>query len=93
MHKFIDYNNIDLSGVKELIKVLNEEGYISTSPKVSEDNLMDLEYKNALDKLYNKRVYLTLEELLITLSMAFSNEKFLEDLEKIILFNFKNKIY
>jgi hypothetical protein len=23
---------------------------------------MDLEYKNALDKLYNKRVYLTLEE-------------------------------
>jgi len=52
MHKFIDYNNIDLSGVKELIKVLNEEGYISTSPKVSEDNLMDLEYKNALDKLY-----------------------------------------
>lgn len=62
MHKFIDYNNIDLSGVKELIKVLNEEGYISTSPKVNEDNLMDLEYKNALDKLYNKRVYLTLEE-------------------------------
>ena len=62
MHKFIDYNNIDLSGVKELIKVLNEEGYISTSPKVSEDNLMDLEFKNALDKLYNKRVYLTLEE-------------------------------
>jgi hypothetical protein len=23
---------------------------------------MDLEYKNALDKLYSKRVYLTLEE-------------------------------
>jgi hypothetical protein len=72
MPEFRNYVDIDPSDyvwecskseIKELIEVLNEKGYISTSSGViGEDNLMDLEYKNALDKLYSKRVYLTLEE-------------------------------
>lgn len=49
--------------IKELIEILEEDGYLPKKDgTVGEDNLLDIEYKNALDKLYNRRIYLTLEE-------------------------------
>lgn len=49
--------------IKELIEILEEDGYLPKKGEtVGEDNLLDIEYKNALDKLYTRRIYLTLEE-------------------------------
>lgn len=49
--------------IKELIQILEEDGYLPRKGEtVEEDNLLDIEYKNALDKLYTRRIYLTLEE-------------------------------
>lgn len=52
--------------IKELIQVLKDEGHLSGPFRVSqagqEDNLMDITYENALGKLQDKRIYLTLEE-------------------------------
>jgi hypothetical protein len=49
--------------IQRMIKILRKEGYLSPNDGVpGEDNLLDIEYKNALDKLYNRRIYLTLEE-------------------------------
>ena len=49
--------------IKQMVKILRKEGYLSPDEGVpGEDNLLDIEYKNALDKLYNRRIYLTLEE-------------------------------
>ena len=49
--------------IQKLIKKLIEYGYLT--PELSPykgNNLMDDDYTNALDKLYTKRLYLTLEE-------------------------------
>lgn len=49
--------------IKELIEILEEDGYLPKKAEtVGKDNLLDIEYKNALDKLYTQRIYLTLEE-------------------------------
>jgi hypothetical protein len=49
--------------IQRMIKILRKEGYLSPDEGMpGEDNLLDIEYKNALDKLYNRRIYLTLEE-------------------------------
>lgn len=49
--------------IKELIKTLEEDGHLPRKGEtVGGDNLLDIEYKNALDKLYTRRIYLTLEE-------------------------------
>jgi hypothetical protein len=52
------------NGEKEqLVEYLAEDGFIpGYSPEVGEDNLQDITYKQALDKLHTKRIYLTLEE-------------------------------
>ena len=64
----------DRQEIQELIDVLIEDGYIKqTARPVSEsreDNLMDLTYKNAIEKLLDKRVYLTLEEEQFILDLA-----------------------
>lgn len=64
----------DRQEIQELIDVLIEDGYIKqTARPVSEareDNLMDLTYKNAIEKLLDKRIYLTLEEEQFILTLA-----------------------
>jgi hypothetical protein len=57
------YNECSDAERKELVKYLAEDGYVPRdSPEVGEENLQDITYKQALDKLYSKRIYLTLEE-------------------------------
>ena len=64
----------DRQEIQELIDVLIEDGYIKqTARPVSEareDNLMDSTYKNAIEKLLDKRIYLTLEEEQFILTLA-----------------------
>ena len=64
----------DRQEIQELIDVLIEDGYIKqTARPVSEsreDNLMDLTYKNAIEKLLDKRIYLTLEEEQFIINLA-----------------------
>jgi hypothetical protein len=49
--------------IEKLIDKLRKDGYLESDEKsCDKDNLMDDEYKAALDKLYSKRLYLTLEE-------------------------------
>jgi len=57
--------------IQELIDVLIEDGYINRSAVDSrEDNVMDITYKEALDKLQDKRIYLTLEEEQFIINLA-----------------------
>jgi uncharacterized protein YdaT len=64
----------DRQEIQELIDVLIEDGYIKqTARPISEsreDNLMDLTYKNAIEKLLDKRIYLTLEEEQFIINLA-----------------------
>lgn len=61
----------DRQEIQELIDVLIEDGYINRSTVDSrEDNLMDIVYKEALDKLQDKRIYLTLEEEQFIINLA-----------------------
>jgi hypothetical protein len=56
---------------KELAGYLIEDGFIpGQTEQVGEDNLMDVTYKKALNKLYSKRIYLTLEEEQVILNLA-----------------------
>ena len=56
---------------KELTEYLIEDGFIpGQTEQVGEDNLMDVTYKEALNKLYNKRIYLTLEEEQFIINLA-----------------------
>lgn len=56
---------------KELAQYLVEDGFIpGYSEQTGEDNLMDETYKNALTKLYSKRIYLTLEEEQFLINLA-----------------------
>jgi hypothetical protein len=60
--------------IEELIDILIEDGYINGSARpaseTQEDNLLDITYKNALNKLYDKRIYLTLEEEQFIINLA-----------------------
>lgn len=56
---------------KELAQYLVEDGFIpGYSEEVGQDNLMDETYKEALNKLYSKRTYLTLEEEQFLINLA-----------------------
>jgi len=49
--------------IEKIISKLRRDGYLEFKEKsCDKDNLMDCEYKSALDKLYSKRLYLTLKE-------------------------------
>jgi hypothetical protein len=49
--------------IKHLVKILQKEGYLTPDNIINNsDNILDIEYKTALNKLYNKRIYLTLDE-------------------------------
>ena len=57
--------------IQELIDILVEDGYINqTAASSREDNLMDITYKEALDKLQDKRIYLTLKEEQFIINLA-----------------------
>jgi len=65
------YNDCSDKEKKELVEYLIEDDFIpERMVQAREDNLMDLTYKNALDKLYNKRIYLTLEEEQFIINLA-----------------------
>lgn len=56
---------------KELASYLIEDGFIpGKSTQVGEDNIQDIAYKEALNKLYSKRIYLTLEEEQFLINLA-----------------------
>ena len=56
---------------KELAQYLVEDGFIpGYSEEVGQGNLMDETYKEALNKLYSKRTYLTLEEEQFLINLA-----------------------
>lgn len=56
---------------EELAGYLVEDGFIpGQSNQVGEDNLMDITYKEALNKLYSKRIYLKLEEEQFLINLA-----------------------
>jgi len=56
---------------KELAGYLIEDDFIpGQTEQVGEDNLMDVTYKEALNKLYSKRIYLTLEEEQFIINLA-----------------------
>ena len=56
---------------KELAEYLIEDGFVpGQTEQVGEDNLTDVTYKEALNKLYSKRIYLTLEEEQVILNLA-----------------------
>jgi len=56
--------------IKQLIQALKEQEGARALIDDDADNLLDVSYKQALDKLYSKRIYLTLEEeqFILTLS-------------------------
>lgn len=57
--------------IQELIDILVEDGYINqTAASSREDNLMDITYKEALDKLQGRRLYLTLKEEQFIINLA-----------------------
>lgn len=56
---------------KELAEYLIEDGFIpGRTEQVGEDSLMDVTYREALNKLYSKRIYLTLEEEQFIINLA-----------------------
>jgi hypothetical protein len=65
------YNHCSDKEKKELAGYLIEDGFIpGQTEQVGEDSLMDITYKNALNKLYSKRIYLTLEEEQFIINLA-----------------------
>jgi hypothetical protein len=56
---------------EELAGYLIEDGFIpGQSNQVGQDNILDITYKGALNKLYSKRIYLTLEEEQFIINLA-----------------------
>ena len=65
------YNDCSDKEKEELAKYLIEDDFIpGQTEQVGKDNLMDVTYKEALNKLYSKRVYLTLEEEQFIINLA-----------------------
>lgn len=62
------------SEIEELIDILIKDGYLKRTARpvseTEEDNLMDSTYKNAIEKLLDKRIYLTLEEEQFIINLA-----------------------
>lgn len=60
--------------IKTVIRWLKDNDYLDDNnasiPSSSADNIMEMTYKNALNKLYNKRVNLSLEEEQFILNLA-----------------------
>lgn len=60
--------------IKDVIEWLKDNEYLEdingNIPGSSPDNTMDITYKNALSKLYNKRINLSLEEEQFILNLA-----------------------
>ena len=56
---------------EELAGYLIEDGFIpGQTNQVGEDNILDITYKEALNKLYSKRIYLTLDEEQFLINLA-----------------------
>jgi len=65
------YNDCSDREKKELAEYLIEDGFIpGRTEQVGEDSLMDITYREALNKLYSKRIYLTLEEEQFIINLA-----------------------
>jgi hypothetical protein len=65
------YNDCSDKEKEELAKYLIEDDFIpGQTEQVGEDNLMDVTYKEALNKLYSKRIYLSLEEEQFIINLA-----------------------
>jgi hypothetical protein len=65
------YNDCSDKEKEELAKYLIEDGFIpGRTEQVGEDNLMDITYEEALNKLYSKRIYLSLEEEQFIINLA-----------------------
>ena len=60
--------------IKDVIEWLKDNEYLDDNnvsvPGSSTDNVMEITYKNALNKLYNKRVNLSLEEEEFIINLA-----------------------
>tara|TARA_R110000822_G_scaffold24150_5_gene73846 strand:- start:3961 stop:4209 length:249 start_codon:yes stop_codon:yes gene_type:complete len=56
--------------IKELIEALKEEVGAKVLIDDDADNVLDITYKEALGKLYSKRIYLTLEEEEFIINLA-----------------------
>jgi len=57
--------------IKELIEALKEEvGAKVLIDDDDDDNVLDIPYREALDRLYSKRIYLTLEEEQFILNLS-----------------------
>lgn len=60
--------------IKDVIEWLKDNDYLDDNnvsiPGSSTDNVMEITYKNALNKLYNKRVNLSLEEEEFLINLA-----------------------
>ena len=56
--------------IKELIEALEEE--VGAKVLIDDEgyNILDIPYREALDKLYSKRIYLTLEEEQFIINLA-----------------------
>ena len=65
------YNDCSDREKKELAEYLIEDGFIpGRTEQVGEDNMLDTMYKEALNKLYSKRIYLSLEEEQFLMNLA-----------------------
>lgn len=78
---YVEYVDIDPSEfvdacnrheIQELIEALVEDGHIDEPIAIepSRDNIMDISFKEAISKLQNKRIYLTLEEEQFVINLA-----------------------
>lgn len=65
------YNDCSDKEKEELAKYLIEDGFIpGQSNQVGEDNINDIMYKEALNKLYSRRISLSLEEEEFLMNLA-----------------------
>lgn len=60
--------------IQEVIEWLKDEGHLEDNnvkiPDNPTDNIMDIAYKEAINKLYNKRINLSLEEEEFIINLA-----------------------
>jgi hypothetical protein len=67
--EFLD--NCSKKEIEEVIEWLKDNGYLKTRVVVQQvDNLLDISFKEALNKLQDRRVYLTLEEEQFLINLA-----------------------
>ena len=67
--EFLD--NCSKKEIEEVIDWLKDNDYLKTPVVVQQaDNILDISFKEALNKLQDKRVYLTLEEEQFLINLA-----------------------